>query len=91
MTGPDIQVADADLSSVRTHLDAAAVSTLELYCLATFGIGSDVVEAAYGEVDPLVSNVARALAASAALAATATTNAADVLDKSDQGLAREIT
>ena len=89
MTTPDLKVTDADLDTVRARLDDAAVSTLELACMATFGIGSDVVEAAYGEVDPLVANVARALATAAAAASASAAEAADVLEQSDKNLAKE--
>ncbi len=84
---PDLKVTDAELDAVRARLDDAALTTMEMVSLSAGGLGSDVVEAAFTEVDSVVATVSRALAAAASAAATATANAADVLEKSDNSLA----
>ena len=69
---PDLKVTDAELDAVRARLDDAALATMEMVSLSAGGLGSDVVEAAFTEVDSVVATVSRALAAAASAAATAT-------------------
>lgn len=83
----DLQVTDAQLDTVRARLDDAALTTLEMVSISGVGLGSDVVQAAFTEVDSVVMTVSRTLAAAASAAATATSMAADVLEKSDKSIA----
>lgn len=83
----DLKVTDAELQAAVARLGDAAVTTLASGSLGSAGLGSDVVAAALGEVDGLILTVAQALSTAATSAATATSNAADVLEKSDKSLA----
>lgn len=84
---PDLKVTDAELLAVKSRLDDAAVTTLAAGGPGAGSLGSDVVEAAFAEVDSLVSTVARALSTAATAASVATSDAAAVLEKSDKSLA----
>jgi len=83
----DLKVTDAELQAVVSRLGDAAVTTLESGSLGSSALGSEIVDAAFGEVDGLILTVARALSTAASSAATATADAADVLEKSDKSLA----
>lgn len=83
----DLKVTDAELQAVISRLGDAALTTLESSSLGSGALGSEIVDAAFGEVDGLILTVARALSTAAGSAATATADAAVVLEKSDKSLA----
>ena len=70
----DLKVTDAELQAVVSRLGDAAVTTLASGTLGASGLGSEIVEAAFGEVDGLILTVAQALSTAATSAATATSS-----------------